>query len=109
MIRAIELVVGLLIPRQPENRRKKRLLRDKQPCQVSSIYWAIFILLVPVIANANEPIPKTEYALLESYCLDCHDDIERKGEVSLEELVIDWQQKERLDIWERALRMLKSG
>ncbi len=109
MIRAIELVVGLLIPKQPENRRKKRLLRDKQPYQIPSIYWAIFILLVPVIAHANEPIPKTEYALLESYCLDCHDDIERKGEVSLEELAIDWQQKERLDIWERALRMLKSG
>lgn len=109
MIRAIELVIGLLIPKQSKNRRKKRLIRDKQPYQISSIYWAIFILLVPVIAHANEPIPKTEYALLESYCLDCHDDIERKGEVSFEELAIDWQQKERLDIWERALGMLKSG
>ena len=54
MIRAIELVIGLLIPKQSENRRKKRLLRDKQPYQISSIYWAIFILLVPVIAHANE-------------------------------------------------------
>tara|TARA_B100000212_G_scaffold293465_1_gene235800 strand:+ start:57402 stop:60083 length:2682 start_codon:yes stop_codon:yes gene_type:complete len=109
VIRAIELVVGLLIPKRSENRRKKRLIRDNQPYQISIIYWAIFTPLVPVIAHANEPIPQTEFALLESYCLDCHDDIERRGELSLEELAIDWQQKERLDIWERALRMLKSG
>ena len=109
MIRAIELVVGLIIPKRSENRRKKRLIRDNQPYQISIIYWAIFTPIVPAIAHANEPIPQTEFALLESYCLDCHDDIERRGELSLEELAIDWQQKERLDIWERALRMLKSG
>ncbi len=61
------------------------------------------------ISVGSEPIPIPEYSLLETYCLDCHDDIERKGEVSLEALTIDWQQKERLDIWERAIGMLRSG
>jgi hypothetical protein len=74
-----------------------------------SILVTIFLAPSRLIGNTLEPVPDIEYSLLETYCLDCHDDIERKGEISLEELAIDWQQKERLDIWERALGMLRSG
>ncbi len=62
-----------------------------------------------IIGTTSETIPDIEYSLLETYCLDCHDDIERKGEISLEALSINWEQKERLDIWERAISVLRSG
>ncbi len=56
-----------------------------------------------------QPIPTASYELLETYCLDCHDDLERKGDISLEALEVDWSDAHSLEIWERAIGALRFG
>ena len=55
-----------------------------------------------------EPIP-VPYGFLETYCLDCHDDFERKAEISLEALEIDWSDHESVELWERVINVLNTG
>lgn len=61
------------------------------------------------IARGAEPIPQSSYDFLETYCLDCHDDLERKGEINLEALDVDWKDHGSQDLWERAIKVLESG
>ena len=56
-----------------------------------------------------QAIPDASYEFLEMYCLDCHDDFERKGEISLEAPEIDWSNQDSLELWERAINALESG
>lgn len=101
---------GPLVPKQSK-RIRKRLLGDKQLCSLKRFSW---IVLVSVLAgttwgNGAEPIPEPSYAFLETYCLDCHDDFERKGEISLEAPDIDWDSHEALELWERVINALNTG
>jgi len=73
------------------------------------IAGAVAVLLGTAHAQNLETIPEPTYHLLETYCLDCHDDFERKGEISLEAIEVDWSEHQTLDHWERAIGMLQSG
>ena len=65
-------------------------------------------LLFPVLCSASA-IPERPYALIERYCLDCHDSDVRKGEVNLEAVSIDWSAKEDRHFWERVLKAVDEG
>ncbi|MBR85396.1 MAG: hypothetical protein CMM29_01175, partial [Rhodospirillaceae bacterium] len=65
-------------------------------------------LLFPVLCSASA-IPERPYALIERYCLDCHDSDVRKGEVNLEAVSIDWSAKEDRHFWERVLKAVDDG
>jgi len=47
--------------------------------------------------------------VLSNYCLDCHDDVEMKGDVNLDFVSIDWGQRDNRELWEKAHYMAKEG
>ena len=74
----------------------------------------LFVCILGINTNSFgdselQPIPDASYEFLENYCLDCHDDFERKGEISFEDPEIDWSNQESLELWERAIGALRSG
>ncbi len=60
-------------------------------------------------SSAAENLPRTLYSLLENHCLDCHDDLERKGGLDLYSL--DWNLADShvADIWVKVDDRLVSG
>ncbi len=62
-----------------------------------------------VSSSAAESLPRTLDMLLENHCLDCHDDLERKGELDLYSL--DWNLADShvADIWVKVHDRLASG
>ena len=62
-----------------------------------------------VSSSAAESLPRTLYALLENHCLDCHDDLERKGGLDLYSL--DWNLADShvANIWVKVHDRLVSG
>ena len=71
---------------------------------LASIFW------VQVVDGGDlKPIPEPSYGFLETYCLDCHDDFERKAEISLEASEIDWSDHESVELWERVIKVLNTG
>ena len=71
---------------------------------IASIFW------VQLVHGSDiDPIPSPYYDFLETYCLDCHDDFERKAEISLEEREIDWSDHESVELWERVINVLNKG
>lgn len=97
----------------PHKLRIRRGMRGTARAPALRLATLLFGLLVldtrPSINAALEAIPEETYSLLETYCLDCHDDFERKGEISLEALAVNWGEKESLELWERAIGVLRSG
>ena len=65
--------------------------------------------VVSLSANEGTPISDTNYELLFNYCLNCHDEVEGKGDVNLDYYSIDWSKREERDLWENALYMLQEG
>jgi len=57
----------------------------------------------------SSPIPEKPYALIERYCLDCHDSDTQKGEVNLETESIDWSAKDNQHLWERVHKVVNEG
>ena len=71
---------------------------------LASIFW------VQMVDGGDlKPIPEPSYGFLETYCLDCHDDFERKAEISLEASEIDWSDHESVELWERVIKVLNTG
>lgn len=92
------------VPRSLKNRC------HRSPAQPLLSFFGILVFASGQIIGSNlEPIPDFEYSLLETYCLDCHDDLEKEGEISLEALKINWDQSTAVDIWERVIGVLQSG
>ena len=60
-------------------------------------------------ANETEVIPEFVDEFLVEYCLNCHDEIERKGEINLDFVEIDWSDPHATDLWARAYEMLEAG
>ncbi|MBC9867494.1 MAG: DUF1588 domain-containing protein [Opitutae bacterium] len=60
-------------------------------------------------ASEGTPVSDTHYDLLSNYCLNCHDEVEMKGDVNLDHYTVDWTRKENRDLWEKALHMLQEG
>ncbi len=74
-----------------------------------------FVLLLLYTAAAKlhatngSPIPDTPLNILSNYCLNCHDEVEMKGDVNLDHLSVDWTRGENLELWERVLHMAEEG
>jgi len=66
-------------------------------------------LAVSLNANEDSLISDTHYELLNNYCLNCHDEVEMKGDVNLDRYSINWRKKEERNLWIDALSMLQEG
>ena len=69
----------------------------------------LFGLINSLSAKESTPISDTHYELLSNYCLNCHDEVEMKGDLNLDHYSVDWSNKEHRDLWENALHMLQDG
>ncbi len=76
---------------------------------LGSIFCISLLTTNPDLNAKIEALPAEQYAFLETYCLDCHDDFERKGDISFESTEIDWSESESLVLWERAIEALRKG
>jgi len=84
---------------------------------LSAFFWSIVRVAVCigsgvgvfVSSSAAESLPRTLDALLENHCLDCHDDVERKGGLDLYSL--DWNLADPHigEIWVKVHDRLVSG
>ena len=64
------------------------------------------------LAVAAEPevmLPEKHFALLEAYCLDCHDSDTRKGKVDLEALSFQVTSIEQAELWQKVLKAMNAG
>lgn len=65
--------------------------------------------VVNLNASEGTPISDKHYNLLSNYCLNCHDEVEMKGDLNLDQYVINWEDKSQREIWEKALHKLEDG
>jgi len=54
-------------------------------------------------------MPESHFAVLDKYCLECHDALTEKGEVNLEDLSFDLGSLETAELWQKVLNSLNSG
>ncbi|MDD9865358.1 MAG: DUF1587 domain-containing protein, partial [Verrucomicrobiales bacterium] len=62
-----------------------------------------------VAAEPEEMLPEKHVALLEAYCLDCHDSDTRKGKVDLEALSFQVTSLEQAELWQKVLNAMNAG
>ncbi|MBC8326225.1 MAG: DUF1592 domain-containing protein [Verrucomicrobia subdivision 3 bacterium] len=60
-------------------------------------------------ADLEVELPKKHFALIESYCLDCHDGETQKGKVNLEALSFKVGTLEQAELWQKVLNAMNSG
>jgi len=60
-------------------------------------------------ADLEVELPKKHFALIESYCLDCHDGETQKGKVNLEALSFKVDTLEEAELWQKVLNAMNSG
>ena len=72
-----------------------------------SVRTASCILAVTVLPASvkADGIPEAPAAIINEYCIDCHDSIASEGNVNLSPRQIDWTLEESRDLWERVLRV----
>ncbi len=85
------------------------LIVEATPLRFAILLLGALILNTPAQSASHEPIPAASYEILETYCLDCHDDIEMKAEISLESPEIEWGSPDSLELWERVIDVLRKG
>ena len=67
--------------------------------------WAIQVQSV----SGALSIPTGPAAVIDQYCLDCHDSDTEKGDVNLETLTVDWTAEQNQHFWERVLEVVDAG
>jgi len=60
-------------------------------------------------ADLEVELPKKHFALIDSYCLDCHDGETQKGKVNLEALSFKVTTIKQAEIWQKVLNAMNSG
>ena len=63
----------------------------------------------PIVDSFSEPIPKEADSFLVDYCLNCHDEIERKGDLNLDFVEINWNDHQAKATWSKVHEMLDKG
>lgn len=63
----------------------------------------------PIVDSFSEPIPKEADRFLVDYCLNCHDEIERKGDLNLDFVEINWNDHQAKATWSKVHEMLDKG
>ena len=62
----------------------------------------------PAKSRVAAPTPAAERALLETYCITCHDDEQKTANFSLQSADIN-KVGDHLEIWEKVIRKLRAG
>ncbi|SVE35464.1 uncharacterized protein METZ01_LOCUS488318, partial [marine metagenome] len=62
-----------------------------------------------VAADLVVELPAKHFALIESYCLDCHDGETQKGKVNLEALPFKVNTLEQAELWQKVLNAMNAG
>ena len=60
-------------------------------------------------AELKVELPAKHFALLENYCLDCHDSSTQKGKVDLESLSFEVTTIQQAELWQKVLNALNAG
>ena len=60
-------------------------------------------------ADLKVELPAKHFALIESYCLDCHDGETQKGKVNLEALPFKVNTLEQAELWQKVLNAMNAG
>lgn len=60
-------------------------------------------------AENSIAIPETSFAILDNYCLSCHDDLEFKGEINLDRQDINWTDPDAVHLWSRVIKVIENG
>lgn len=68
------------------------------------------ILTLPSPAEEKKAVfPEKHFAVLESYCLDCHDADTEKGGIDLEDLTFNIDTVQTAETWQKVLNAMNSG
>ena len=54
-------------------------------------------------------LPEKHFEFLNEYCLKCHDSVEEKGGVNLEDLSFNLDTLQTAELWQKALNVMNSG
>ena len=60
-------------------------------------------------ADLEVELPRKHFALIDSYCLDCHDGETQKGKVNLEALPFKVTTIEQAELWQKVLNAMNAG
>ncbi|MBL66824.1 MAG: hypothetical protein CMO74_00005 [Verrucomicrobiales bacterium] len=79
--------------------------------KISFSIGAALLLLAgsAVAADLVVELPKKHFALIDSYCLDCHDAESQKGKVNLEALPFEVTTIEQAELWQKVLNAMNAG
>lgn len=64
---------------------------------------------IPLQANAELAIPDAPAEFLINHCLNCHDEVEMKGDLNLDFTSIAWGNSSEREVWERVHSMVSRG
>ena len=64
---------------------------------------------VSLHANAELTIPDAPAEFLVNHCLNCHDEVEMKGDLNLDFDSISWGDRSEREVWERVHSMVEQG
>ena len=67
----------------------------------------LLLSAVPTVADAADPLPEPQFALLEQFCIDCHDADSRKGELDLDS-ILEAPIAQHPRTWEGVVRKLNA-
>jgi len=70
---------------------------------------AVCVSSISLQANAELAIPNAPTEFLINHCLNCHDEVEMKGDLNLDFHTITWGDPEDREVWERVHSMLDQG
>ena len=72
-----------------------------------------FSLLFPLAIEARDAplahMPEKHFAFFESYCVDCHDDVNTEGSLDLYEVDFDLSTIQSAETWQKILNSINSG
>ena len=71
--------------------------------------WLCILILLPILASAAKPLPKSAKSFLESYCTDCHDEEMYEAKLNLDFSSMDWSKASNREHWSKIIPMLERG
>ena len=75
--------------------------------------FLLVFLLLPVSADESKKeravVPEAHFAILDKYCLECHDSLTEKGGIDLEGLSFALESVQSAETWQKVLNVMNSG
>lgn len=83
-------------------------MRPRQTIQIGALLGTL-ALIAPGEPTRPTRLPAAGYDFLDQYCLNCHDEIEMKGDLDLETLSFDLHDPHAFEIWVRVFDRAAHG